>query len=168
MTEQNRETIRRWVEDMWNKGDRQLCTELMATDFVEHAHAPFSDHEPGRVDGPETMRTSMDWLLGQFPDLTMRIQALIVEGDIAALRVSSEGTNLGRLNGRLPPSGKRFHADQSHWFRLEHGKIAEHWATRDDLVSMLQLGVVSKPRLAALVRQLPAAVAHRLRDSDRG
>ncbi len=167
MTEQNRETIRRWVEDMWNKGERQLCAELMAIDFVEHAHAPFSDHEPGEVDGPETMRTSMDWLLGQFPDLTMSINALVAEGDMVALRVSSEGTNLGRLNGRLPPSGRRFKADQSHWFRLEHGKIAGHWATRDDLTSMLQLGVVSMPRLAALVRLLPAAVVHHLRGRGR-
>ncbi len=135
----------------------------MAVKFVEHAHAPFSNDEPGEVNGPEAMRASMDWLLGQFPDLTMRIQALVTEGGMVALRVSSEGTNLGRLNGRLPPTGKRFRADQSHWFRLENGKIAEHWATRDDLTSMLQLGVVTTPRLGALVRQVPSVVAHKLR-----
>jgi hypothetical protein len=36
-------------------------------------------------------------------------------------------------------------ACQSHWFRVEGGRLAEHWATREDLVAMLQLGVVQPP-----------------------
>ena len=55
------------------------------------------------------------------------------------------GTNLGPLNGVVPPTGKRFSARQSHWFRVEDGKLAEHWATREDLSAMLQLGVVQPP-----------------------
>ena len=67
------------------------------------------------------------------------------EGDVVAARVLTEGTNLGKLNGVMPPTGKRFSARQSHWFRVEEGKLAEHWATRDDLTVMLQLGVVPRP-----------------------
>ena len=53
--------------------------------------------------------------------------------------------HLGSLNGVVPPTGKRFAARQSHWFRIQDGKLAEHWATREDLVAMLQLGVVQAP-----------------------
>jgi predicted ester cyclase len=84
-------------------------------------------------------------LLAQFPDLSMTIEALVAEGDTVAVRVLSTGTNLGPLNGALPATGRTFHAEQTHWFRLECGRIAEHWATRDDLTSMLQLGVVDRP-----------------------
>ena len=45
----------------------------------------------------------------------------------------------------VPATGKRFSARQSHWFRVEDGKLAEHWATREDLAAMLQLGVVQPP-----------------------
>ncbi len=38
----NAETIRRWVEEMWNGRQYSLCRELIAPEFVEHAHAPFS------------------------------------------------------------------------------------------------------------------------------
>jgi hypothetical protein len=48
----------------------------------------------------------------------------------------------GRVNG---PADKRFAACQSHGFRVVDGKLAEHWATREDPVAMLQLGVVQPP-----------------------
>ena len=163
MKERNQETIRRWVEELWNGRDLGVCDELIAARFVEHATAPFSAQEPGEVDGPATMRASVAWLLGQFPDLTMTIQAIATDGDLVAVRVSSRGTNLGRLNGVLPASGKAFDAEQSHWFRLTDGKIAEHWATRDDLTTMLQLGVVRRPRLAVFLRQQGRALAFRFR-----
>ena len=75
----------------------------------------------------------------------MTIEAIASEGDVVAARVLTEGTDLGKLNGVVPPTGKHFSARQSHWFRVEAGKLAEHWATRDDLTVMLQLGVVPRP-----------------------
>ena len=145
MSARNVATIRRWVEEMWNGRQYGLCDELIAPQFVEHAHAPFSEHEPGLVDGPQTMRESMEWLIGQFPDVSMVIEAVAAQGDLVAARVLSTGTNLGPLNGIIPPTGRTFRAEQTHWYRLEDGRIVEHWATRDDLTSMLQLGVVSRP-----------------------
>jgi predicted ester cyclase len=99
----------------------------------------------GRVHGPAAMRQTAEWLLAQFPDLHMTIEAIVAEGDTVAVRILSEGTNLGPLNDVVPPTGKRFAARQSHWFRVEDGKLAEHWAIREDLPAMLQLGVVQPP-----------------------
>ena len=45
----------------------------------------------------------------------------------------------------MPPTGRFFSAEQTHWFRVEDGRLAEHWATRDDLTAMLQLGVITAP-----------------------
>jgi predicted ester cyclase len=70
---------------------------------------------------------------------------IIVEGDTVAARVLAEGTNLGALNGAVPLTGERFSARQSHWFRVAEGKLVEHWATRDDLTAMGQLGIVRTP-----------------------
>jgi predicted ester cyclase len=117
----------------------------MAQDYLEHALAPFGQAEPGRVNGPAASRETAEWLLAQFPDLHMTIEAIVAEGDLVAVRVLSEGTNLGPLNGVVPPTGKRFSAHQTHWFRVADGRLAEHWATREDLVAMLQLGIVQPP-----------------------
>jgi predicted ester cyclase len=97
------------------------------------------------VDGPTHLRETAEWLLAQFPDLRMTVMAVAADGDTVAVRVLSEGTNGGSLNGVVPPTGRRFSAEQSHWFRIQDGRLAEHWATRDDLGTMLQLGVLQPP-----------------------
>jgi predicted ester cyclase len=57
-----------------------------------------------------------------------------------AVRGTCSGTHEGELWG-IPPTGERFAAQQSHWFRVADGRVAEHWALRDDLGMMRQLGI---------------------------
>lgn len=154
--------MRRHFDQMWNQRDYGACTVLMAEDYVEHGAAPFAASAPGRVQGPTAMRETMEWLLTQFPDLNFDVEEIVAQDDLVVARVRATGSNLGRLNGFLPPSGKSFEYTQSHWFRIADGKLAEHWATRDDLTAMLQLGVVTPPRLGALVRQLQGAARFRV------
>ena len=136
--------VRRWT-DIFNERDLDACTAITTDVCIEHAVAPFEHVAPGSVDGPGHLRRAAEWLLAQFPDLRMTVVGLVCEGDMVAVRVRSEGTNLGPINGIVPPTGKRFSAEQSHWFRIRDGRFAEHWATRDDLTAMLQLGVLQPP-----------------------
>jgi predicted ester cyclase len=145
MTEANTELARRYFDEIINLRAFEVCTQIIAEEYVEHAVAPFGQSEPGRVHGPTATRESLEWLIAQFPDIHMTIEALVAEGDTVAVRILSEGTNLGKLNGIIPPTGRRFVARQSHWFRVEDGKLAEHWATREDLPAMIQLGVIQPP-----------------------
>ncbi len=159
----NKTLVRRHFEKMWNEHDFSVCDDLMAERYTEHARAPFgTTASSARVQGPRAMRETMRWLLDQFPDIQMEVQAVVAEGDLVAARVRSTGRNLGRLNGRLPPNGRSFDSQQTHWFRIVDGKLAEHWATRDDLTTMLQLGVVCAPRVATALRQLIGSLRFRL------
>jgi len=145
VADEGKDLARRWCEEVFNEKNLAVCDEIAADRYVEHAAAPFERSEPGEVNGPVHMRGVTAWLFEQFPDFRMEIEALIAEGDTVALRVRSEGTNLGKVGGVAPPTGKKFSAGQSHWFRVKGGKLAEHWVTRDDLSAMLQLGLVEPP-----------------------
>jgi predicted ester cyclase len=136
--------VRRWI-GVFNAHDVDACRAIVTEAFVEHALAPFGRVSPGAVDGPTHLREAAEWLRAQFPDLQMTVLAVVAEGDTVAVRVASEGTNRGPLNGVMPPTGRHFSAEQSHWFRIQDGRLAEHWATRDDLGTMLQLGVIQPP-----------------------
>ena len=64
-------------------------------------------------------------------------------------------TEAGTVDTVFPPTGKTFAITQSHWFRIEDGKIIEHWANRDDLGQAKQLGWVP-PTPAYLIRMARA------------
>jgi steroid delta-isomerase-like uncharacterized protein len=145
MSASNRELVRRLFEDVFNRQDFAVCDEIVADDYVEHAVAPFGRDEPGAVNGPEHMRNVVAWLRDQFPDVRMEVESIVADDETVVARVMSTGTNLGKLNGIIPPTGKAFAARQSHWYRVADGKLAEHWAIRDDLTTMLQLGVLQLP-----------------------
>jgi predicted ester cyclase len=145
MSEANKELVRRHFEEIFNRQNFAVCDGIMAEDYVENAVASFGSSASGKVNGPQAMCATAEWLLAQFPDMHMTIEAMVSEGDTVAVRVLSEGTNLESLNGVVPPTGKRFSARQSHWYRVVDGKLAEHWATREDLPTMLQLGVIQPP-----------------------
>lgn len=145
MSEANKALVRRWVEEIFNANRVELAAEVVAADYVEHAMATFGNEAPGLVDGPAHIRATFDFLRAQFPDARMVIEAIAAEQDVVSVRVLATGTNLGPLNGVIPPTGRTFRVQQSHWFRVADGRIAEHWATRDDLSAMLQLGVIPRP-----------------------
>ena len=145
MSDASGELVRGMFERVFNDRDLDACDELFASHYIEHAIAPFGTEEPDVVDGPEHMRNVVSWLVEQHPDIVMNVESLVADGDTVAVRVWSEGTNLGMLNGVIPPTGRRFAGWQSHWYRVENGKLAEHWAVRDDLGTMLQLGVLQRP-----------------------
>ena len=58
------------------------------------------------------------------------------------MRGTMVGTHEGELMGVAPTGRRVAAAQQSHWFRVVEGKVAEHWAVRDDLSMMKQLGVM--------------------------
>src|SRR4028118_1073735 len=104
MSEANKGLVRRHFEEIFNKRNFAVRDEIMAEEFVEHAAAPFAQSAPGRVNGPQAMRQTAEWLLAQFPDLHVTIEAMVAEGDTVAGRILSEGTNPGPLNGGAPPA----------------------------------------------------------------
>jgi predicted ester cyclase len=145
VAEASKDLVRRLFEDVFNEQRLDLTGQIMAKEYVEHAVEPFGRQEPGQVHGPSHQRGVVEWLRAQFPDLRMTIQSIVAEGELVAVRIRSEGTNLGSLGGVAPPTGKRFVAEQSHWYRVADGRLCEHWATRDDLSAMLQLEVILPP-----------------------
>jgi hypothetical protein len=74
--------------------------------------------------------------------------------DLVATRVLQEGTNLGPL-GPVPPTVNRFSSERATGSVVEQGKPAEHWATRDDLTAMLQLGLVESPTKQMMAANSP-------------
>jgi predicted ester cyclase len=140
MTESARTVVQKFVDAM-GRGDIDVAASLVAEDLVNHAALP---HAQGRAG----FRTIGQKLKKAFPDMRGHVDDVIVEGDKVVVRMTVTATHTGPLefvNMPLPPTGKNFKATHIHICRVAGGSIVEHWAERDDLGMMRQLGVIPRP-----------------------
>ena len=133
MSEENKTVVRRYIEEAWNRHNTDATDELVSPDYLNHA----ASAEYQRAGA----KSSLNWLFSVFPDHRFDIEDAVAEGDTVAVRGTMSGTHEGELLG-IAPTGERVVVQQVHWFRVADGKVAEHWAVRDDLGMMRQLGVM--------------------------
>ena len=124
-------------------------------DFDSLYHPRAVDHEnrvqppASRTPGPDGFYSTALWLRAAFADLHYDIHHCIADGNLVAVNSTMNGrhvaawvvyTDDGGIDTAFPPTDKTFAATQSHWFRIEDGRIIEHWANRDDIGMAKQLG----------------------------
>lgn len=144
--ERNKEVVMRHFEIL-NNQTYEALVEVHEQGGRNHATGAFDLSEwpaDGVPFGPDEVRGTFEWLRGGFSDLRVEVKDLIAEGDKVAARIVMSGTHDGEFVG-LQPTGRKWNYEHVHIFRVVDGKIAEHWAVRDDLRAMIQLGVVSPP-----------------------
>lgn len=129
--------------ELFGAGRLELADELIGADCLDHGAESgprVAGREPGAARGPEGIMGVVGWLRSAFPDLAYEIEDSFGSGDRVAIRCTARGTHRGEFLGR-PPTGRSFAVQQIHLFRVSDGQIAEHWATRDDVGMMHQLGL---------------------------
>ena len=135
----NENVVRDFVESI-NRGD--VRSALL--DFAEDAK------NFGRPVGREGFRQVLEDILTTFPDWHTEIEEMVAKGDSVIVRLKVSGTHRGI--GKLPvnggmlvgvaPTQKHFEVLHIHWFKLRDGKIVDHYAARDDIDMMRQLGLL--------------------------
>ncbi len=124
------------VEEYWARLDRrdESAFDLVAEDFIQHAAAL-----QGRA-GMRQIALVLDHDLGH-PQT--RIHHVVASGDLVVVHRDLVGTHVGStfpLLSAVPPTGKPLVWTFMHLFRVSGGMITEHWACRDDLGLLVQLG----------------------------
>lgn len=123
------------VEALFNRGELDRVEEFVTEDFVNH------EAWPGEDPGYEGFRLRLRRLREAIPDMRMEVHEVVAEGDMVAYRATLTGTQRGPLLG-MPATDRTFSAQQMHFLRVSGGRAAEHWACRDDLGMLMQLGII--------------------------
>jgi predicted ester cyclase len=123
---------------------------------IDAALANFADivENHGRRANKQILRMILEDIGRTFPDSKDQIEDIVAEGDTVVTRTKVSGTHQGTgklpVNGGLlvgvPPTGKHYEVQHIHWFKLRDGKIIAHWANRDDVGMMQQLGLLPTPK----------------------
>ena len=134
MSEENKAAARRFYEEFLPQGVIDAADELFSEDFVNHAAPP--DAPAGR-DGA---RHQVRMLAEAFSDQSYEVHHVLGDGDSVAVHCTWNATHTGEFMG-IPATHRQIAQQQIHVLRFEDGLIAEHWAVRDDLGMLRQMGI---------------------------
>ena len=99
-TEENKALVRRFYEEVWDRGNTEVAFEVFANDYVRHDFRA-SDALPG----PAGQKQIADDFRAAFPDLRVTVDLIVGEEDFVVGRWTATGTHTGRW-GDLEPTGR--------------------------------------------------------------
>jgi steroid delta-isomerase-like uncharacterized protein len=132
--EENKALVRRFYEEVWDRGNVEFAHEVFADDYLRHDLRPTA-----AAPGPQGQRQIAAAFRAAFPDLRWHVDLLLAEGDLVAGRWTASGTNTGPWAG-LAATGEHATFSGVNIFRVRDGKVVEIWNHRDDLGFAQQLG----------------------------
>lgn len=131
----NKAQLRRFYEEVFNKGNLDVVDDLATEGFVDHESLP----------GAPVGRPGVKWVVNAFrwafPNIHFEVQEMIAEGEKVASRAVITGTHEGDFMG-LAPTGRRFRVETIDIVRFEDDRAAEHWGITDQAALLQQLGIM--------------------------
>jgi len=135
-TSRNKESVRRFFEVAWSRGDFTEMEDYLARQLVLHFRG-----EQYVVDPAGTQGLIASWRAA-FPDFRFVVHDLIGEDDRVAIRLTYSGTHTGAHWFGIAPSARAVNVTEMMFFRFEGGKIVEAWEDYDEYGMRQQLGAV--------------------------
>ncbi len=138
MSEENKAVLRRWFEEVWNKGREEAIDELFAEDGVAHGLAGDGG---GKLRGPEGFKPFFQRFRDAFPDIEIVVEDIIAEGDRVAARCTVRGRHQSDSLG-FAATNQPVAFDGICIVRIRDGKIVEAWNNFDFMAMFVQVGAV--------------------------
>jgi predicted ester cyclase len=135
--EENKATLKRYYDEMMNKGNLSLWNELMDDGY--YLETPTTKTEAGF----EAYKQGLENRKAGFSDGQFSIDEMIAEDDAVAIRGHVKGKNTGPIPamGITAATGKQMNAAFAAVYYFKNGKIARCWTLHDVLTRFQQLGV---------------------------
>jgi predicted ester cyclase len=134
-TESSRAVVGRWFAEVLRGHRLAALAEVAVPHILVHPTAMPCEAGHYASTGVE------QWLQEQwaaFPDLTVVDDFSVASGDIVAVRWHARGTSQGDFLG-VAPTGRSLDYTGLSMYRIEDGRIAEIWETRNTLAILHQL-----------------------------
>jgi predicted ester cyclase len=109
MSEQNKDLVRRYYDQVLNGGDLEAVGNYFADERTAAG-----------------VRKGCFFFFQGFPDLHVSLDEFVAEGDRVFLRSTMTGTHDGEFQG-IPATGRHIAAESAEVFRIADGKFVGYW-----------------------------------------
>jgi len=132
--EENKKLVLDHYEALYRQ-DAEAVGKQLSADFVDH-EAPYGSMPPG----PDAVLRAFESVLRAVPDLRVKVEDIVAEGNLVAVRGTWTGTHKGPLPPlNLPPTNRATSITGMVFWRIRDGQIVERWGNLDWLSLQKQL-----------------------------
>lgn len=128
--EQNKQIMRRMIEEVWNQGNLATAEELFAPDHT-------SPSAPQLPPGAEGVKILVKMFREAMPDYHMDIDMMMSDENQVVARFIQSGTHTGGDIMTMKASGRKATWTEIGVLKIKDGKIVESWY-EVDMLSMIQ------------------------------
>jgi steroid delta-isomerase-like uncharacterized protein len=128
--EENKKIVLEYVE-AFNRADADALRRLFTEDAEIHGVLGW-----GAIDAAIPVWQELHAAF----NLSLRVEAIISEGDTVAVRYTERGASVGSFRGS-PVTGKSYEIAAMEWFVVKDGKIHRRWGARDSAAQTKQMGL---------------------------
>ena len=139
MSEENKQLVRRWFEEVWNKGSVDAIDEMFAEDGIAHG---LSDDPSNPIKGPTGFKPFHTVFREAFPNMMITVEDTIAEDDKVAARCSVRAKHEGEFMGRAATQAPVDFTGIT-IVRIYNGKIVEAWNNFDFMILHKQVGLLA-------------------------
>jgi steroid delta-isomerase-like uncharacterized protein len=138
-TDANKARVQNFYDQVFNEHNMNLIDSFCGADFVDH------NPDPGRSGkGIDDLKASFKDFFAAYPDIHVKTNFMIAEGDTVMAHVTVTGTNSG-AQGNMPATNKQVNIDGIDILVIKDGKAAERWGIFETQKMMEQLGMMPAP-----------------------
>ena len=134
LSKRNKRVVERLINTVFINHDLSSLDEIMRDDYIQNNDIA--------AQGKAGFIALFKQTFIAMPDFKYQINRLVAEDDYVVAYCTTSGTHNGGEWLNIPPRGGKLHFDVVDIFRVQDGKIAEHWDVADRLTLFTQLGVV--------------------------
>lgn len=132
---ENKELVRRFIEEVVNTGDVGAMAEYVSADCVE------TDGKLRVVSGIEGMQQHVLGVRATYADLHLTIERQIAEGEWVVTQITARGMHTGEWLG-IAPTGRPVVITGVNVDRIVNGRIVEHGGAANMLDALLEIDAV--------------------------
>ncbi len=133
---QNKDVVSRFYNDVFLDHDMSRIDEYMRDDYIQH-----NDDCP---QGKAGFLEFFDTIFKAVPDFSYTLKKMVAEDDIVVAYSTTTGTHTGGPWLGQEATGAHLKFDVVDIFRVEGGKIAEHWDVADTFTFFSTLGIARR------------------------
>jgi predicted ester cyclase len=140
MTSEEMELGLRSHREFIEQGKLEVVDEIYTKDCVIYGR----NIPPEWRHGTAGFKAYGQMLHAAFPDIKIRHDSTVTQGEYQSIRWTFSGTHKGPLFG-APPTGKSVEMEGYDILRIVNGRISEMWVEQDMLSLLQQLGLAPAP-----------------------